>query len=556
MNQVLDKSYRQSKNFFSSDLILRSLLKRGLSDSGFSYMSDKLAQIGKSAAVEMNPLAMEADKHGPTLVKRNFLGQDIDDIKFHPSYWKLLNIAVKTEMFRVKWEPGLREQFKGESNQLGFSTGFLFAMSEMGQYCPLCMTDGVARLIDLHCKAEDKERLLKHIYTDAVEDLYTGAMFLTEKAGGSDVGANQVTASHFKDDLYYLNGEKWFCSNANADIIFVLARTDVSVKGTKGLSIFLVEKILKDGSKNPIEIIRIKDKLGVRSMASAECMLTNTIGKLVGKEFQGFGIMTDMINLSRIYTAMGSLAGSRRSIIEAYQFLNHRKTFGKNAIDHALVRDKFREVGSLYVGNFYLVWRAVRALDRAETGNEEEEQLLRILTPMVKKHVSEESVTLVRESMELMGGIGYVEDSIIPRIMRDLLVNPIWEGSGNIMILDMLRASIKSKGFDIMTHHIQVAFTKSEECNCLLEDLNKLKNLASSIAGEEKDKLESTSKPLFEKLTKLYQISVLLDEKTNENKSWINPAILFLKEEIINEGPRAKTPLTKTEITGLISWSY
>jgi len=266
--------------------------------------------------------------------------------------------------------------------------------------------------------------------------------------------------------------------------------------------------------------------------------------------------MTDMINLSRIYTAMGSLAGSRRSIIEAYQFLNHRKTFGKNAIDHALVRDKFREVGSLYVGNFYLVWRAVRALDRAETGNEEEEQLLRILTPMVKKQVSEESITLVRESMELMGGIGYVEDSIIPRIMRDLLVNPIWEGSGNIMILDMLRASIKSKGFDIMTHHIQVAFTKSEECNCLLEDLNKLKVLASGIAGEEKDKLESTSKPLFEKLTKLYQISVLLDEKTNENKSWINPAILFLKEEIINEGPRVKTPLTKTEISGLISWSY
>lgn len=556
VNQVLDKNYSPSKNFFSSDLILQSFLKENLSNEGYSYMSDKLFNVGKSAAMEMNPLAMDADKNGPILVKRNFLGQNIDEIKFHPSYWQLMEIAVKTEMFRVKWEPGLRKKFRKESNRLGFSTGFLFAMSEMGQYCPLCMTDGVARLINLYCNDEDKERLLKKIYTDTAEDLYTGAMFLTEKTGGSDVGANQVTARHYKDDLYHLNGEKWFCSNANADIIFVLARTDASVKGTQGLSIFLVEKHLKDGSKNPIEIIRIKEKLGVRSMASAECLLTNTVGKLVGKEFQGFSIMTDMINLSRVYTAMGSLSGSRRAIIEAYQFLNHRKTFGKNAIDHALIRDKFSEIGSLYVGNFYLVWRTVRALDMAENGNEEEEHLLRVLTPMIKKHVSEESVMLVRESMELMGGLGYIEDAVIPRIMRDLLVNPIWEGSGNIMILDMLRATVKSKGFEVMTTHIHRSFTNSEKYDDLLQDLNDLKTLASSLASKERDIIESTSKPLFEKLTKLYQISVLLDALNNENAPWVKPAIDFLKENMSCKIPELRTPLSKTEISGLISWGF
>jgi len=556
LNQVLDKDYSPSKNFFSSDLILQSFLKKDLSKEGYSYMSDKLFNIGKSAAVEMNPLAMDADKNGPVLVKRNFLGQNTDEIKFHPSYWKLMDIAVKTEMFRAKWEPSLRKKFKNESNRLGFSTGFLYAMSEMGLYCPLCMTDGAARLINLYCEKADKDRLLKHIYTDDSQELFTGAMFLTEKTGGSDVGANLVTARHYKDGLYHLNGEKWFCSNANGDIIFVLARTDSSVKGTQGLSIFLVEKHLKDGSKNPIEIIRIKEKLGVRSMASAECLLTNTVGKLVGKEFQGFSIMTDMINLSRVYTAMGSLSGSRRAIIEAYQFLNHRKTFGKNAIDHALIRDKFREIGSLYVGNFYLVWRAISALDHAENGNLEEEQLLRILTPMIKKKVSEDGVFLARESMELMGGIGYVEDTVLPRILRDLVVNPIWEGSGNIMVLDMLRATLKSKGFEIMTTHIHRSFANSEKHEDLLQDLNDLKILASSLANKERDIIESTSKPLFEKLTKLYQISVLLDALNNENAPWVKPAIVFLKENLSCKNPELRSPLSKTEISGLISWDY
>jgi len=555
-NKVLDEKYCPSNNFFFSDLILQSLLENELSEQGYAYMSDKLSFTGKSAANEMNSLSMDADKNGPILIKRNFLGEDVDEIKFHPSYWKLMEIAVKTEMFRAKWEPNLRAKFKIESNRLGFSTGFLFAMSEIGQYCPLCMTDGAARLINLYCNPSDKKRLLKHIYTDRSDDLYTGAMFLTEKTGGSDVGANLVTASHYKEDLYHLNGEKWFCSNANADIIFVLARTDKKILGTRGLSIFLVEKYLKDGSKNPIEIIRIKEKLGVRSMASAECLLNNTVGKLIGSEFQGFRIMTDMINLSRIYTAMSSLAGSRRAIVEAYQFLNHRNTFGKNAMDHALIRDKFRKIGSLYVANFYLVWRAVRALDSAENGNVEEGQLLRIITPMIKKQVSEDGVYLTRESMELMGGLGYIEDTVIPKILRDLNVNPIWEGSGNIMILDMLRAALKTKGFEIITKHIRKSFTKSKKATVLMPILKELIALFSILKKEDKDTIESTAMPLFEKLTKLYQISVLIDAKKSENILWIMPAINYLKDEIIQEKTGVMKPLTKSEIKGLISWKY
>ena len=214
-NQVLIDEHRVSTNFFKSDKIFRNYLKSGISGEGSSYMHDKLELQGAEAAGIMNELSLLADKNGPELVKRDHLGEDINDIRFHPSYSELLKIAVKSEMFRVKWEPELMKRFKGETHRLGFAASYLYAMSELGLYCPLCMTDGVARLLNLFAEEEDKNRLLKHIYTNNVNDFYTGAMYLTEKTGGSDVGANLTTATLKEGKYYYLNGEKWFCSNAN-----------------------------------------------------------------------------------------------------------------------------------------------------------------------------------------------------------------------------------------------------------------------------------------------------------------------------------------------------
>src|ERR1700722_16994489 len=258
-NRVLKEGFKTSSNFYTSDKILRNYLKSNISKDGLSYMEDKLELQGKESAGRMNELSLTADKNGPELVKRNAYGETINEFKFHPAYWELRDIAVQSEMFRVKWEPTLRARFKKERHSLGFSTGYLYAMSECGLYCPLCMTDGGARLVDMYCDEEDKERILPRIYTDTPEELFTGAMFLTEKAGGSDVGSNIVTASQYNGKYYHLNGEKWFCSNTNADFIFSLARTDENVAGTRGLSIFLIEKQLPDGTKNSIDVIRIKD---------------------------------------------------------------------------------------------------------------------------------------------------------------------------------------------------------------------------------------------------------------------------------------------------------
>lgn len=555
-NQVLQDSYQPSTNFFKSDLILQEYLSGNLSAVGFAYMHDFLELVGGKAATIMDEYSMNADKESPVLVKRDRLGRDIDEIKFHPHYWELMKIAVESRMMHVKWNENTRPRFQEEIHTLGFSAGYIYGMSELGQFCPLCMTDGVARLIDRFCTPEDKARLLPKIATLNAEDFFTGAMFLTEKAGGSDVGANLVKAIPIKDDLYELQGEKWFCSNVNADIIFVLARTDEKIQGTRGLSIFMVEKQLPDGTKNPLNIVRIKDKLGVKSMASGECMLQGTVGKLIGEEFKGFQIMTEMINLSRLYNSMAALSGTRRGLIEAYQFLCHRTSFKKRTIEHALVREKLHELGSIFVADFYITWRTVKALDAADNGAEKEKEIVRILTPMIKKCTAANSVYSVRECMELMGGLGYIEDTVMPKIMRDVMVLPIWEGAGNIMTLDMLRAAFKSKGLEVMLSEVWEASTKvDKELSANIQNkVAFIKKEFQQLGTYENDTMESAWKYLSEELTNLYKLSLLILNKQDTNMKWVDPAIDYYNNLIFPKPFKAQKPVDVATIHDLIGW--
>lgn len=550
-NRVVSTDYKASRNFFESDLMLKHFLQKFLSSQAWEYMFGKWQKLGKQAACDMDLLSQLADKNPPELVKRNFFGETINEIRFHPAYHMLMQIAIDSEMFKVKWQPDLRQKFQTELHKLGFTSFFIFGMSEGGIPCPLCMTDGVARLIDKFAKDEDKQRLLPHIFTTQLEDLYTGAMFLTEKAGGSDVGANLVSATHWKDDYYLLNGEKWFCSNANAEIIFALARTNPEIKGTKGLSIFLVEKQKPDGSPNTMEIVRLKDKLGVRSMASAECIFTDTVGKLIGKEGEGFKIMTEMINLSRLYNAVGSLSEMRRALIEVYQFLKYRISFGVPAIQHALIRTKLTELASIYTANFYLTWHAIHTLDRADNGSQEDIEILRLLTPMLKKTAAEAGVYVIRECMELMGGIGYIEDGIMPKLLRDTLVLPIWEGAGNIMVLDMLRALVKSEGLPLMFQFVQKQLTDYE---FIAKELQNLQEIARQLPQLDKETTEATAKPFFERLTLLYQLALMKFYQDSESNTWIEPALQYFTEKLQTLMPSVQKPRSAKEVEQMFAW--
>jgi alkylation response protein AidB-like acyl-CoA dehydrogenase len=518
-NRVLPADFSPSQNFYESDRLAAHYWKKYFSSQLSEYLTPKLQWTGAQAAQVMDALSLAADKHPPVLKRRNFYGEDIFEIEFHPAYWQLMDIAVRSDMFRVKWHPKLRAAFQKERHLAGFAPYFLYSMAEGGIPCPLCMTDGAARLIDRFCEEEDKQRLLPHIYTDKLADFYTGAMFLTEKSGGSDVGANLVKAIPEKNNYYRLNGEKWFCSNANAQVIFALARTGTLAEGTRGLSLFLVEPTLPGGGRNPMEVVRLKDKLGVRSMASAEIIMHNTLAKRIGKEGEGFKLMAEMVNLSRLYNAVAATAFARRALVEAYQFACHRSTFGKRLIEHPLAYDKFVELGARYQAVFYITWRAIRALDGADNGNESEAHLARLLIPMVKRYTALEAVYIIRESMEMMGGIGYIEDGVMPKLMRDVLVLPIWEGAGNIMILDMLRATAKSKGLEVMVKEMSAAFRQEGEA--ALPFLHQLDELLKEMKElPEGDENQLVAKHLFERLTQLYTLSLLIEEQS-EATPWL-----------------------------------
>jgi acyl-CoA dehydrogenase len=565
MKTVLNLNFKVSTNFFKSDAILNHYLQNNLSARGLAYIFDKLETLGALAATELTELSKTADKYSPILQKRNFYGENVDQINFHPAYKRMKEIAIQSEMLRIKWEPELRQRFAGDRHKMGFSAGFLFAMSESGLYCPLCMTDGAALLIDEYCDESDKNRLMPHIYTQDVEEFYTGAMFLTEKNAGSDVGSINTLATHYKSNIWKLNGEKWFCSNASAEIIFALARTNTDIQGTKGLGIFLLEPHLLDGSKNGYEIVRLKEKLGTRSMASAEILLKDAQAILVGEERGGFKIMTDMINLSRLYNSVAAVSASRRALVETYQFLSFRSAFGKNVLEHSLVRLKLFELGAICLGNFYALWTTIELLDNSEVEDFDSKELLRILTPLLKKSTAEQAVYIIREAMELMGGIGYIEDGVIPKLFRDVLVLPIWEGTGNVMILDMLRAVQKSDGLNVLVNKMLNTFRKKQDKNPdnayiwdnlqhRIYNLKKDWNIIQNATGDIK---ELKAKYFFEELTNYYQLFCILKNYDEHSKEWIDISLNFYFDKLnLNDKKNTEYVPNSAEIQKLISWDF
>lgn len=556
-NKVLTDDARTSANFYKSDDILKHYLKKHLSGAALEYMEDKLSKLGERAATFMDELSMQADKQSPTLEKRTPTGEPSNTIKFHPSYYRLLNIAAESEMFYVKYDPKLRQTFSRERHRLGFAAGQIYAMSELGVYCPLCMTDGAAYLIQKYAPEKISNRILHKLSARNGDELYTGAMFLTEKSGGSDVGRNLTTAEQLEGNKYKLNGEKWFCSNVNAEVIMALARTGKVEDGTRGLSLFLVERELPDGSRNPMEILRLKNKLGVRSMATAEVKFKDTIGIRLGEENNGFKLMAEMINISRIYNAVAAVAGSRRAIIEAWQYLNHRIIFDKKATEHAMIRQKFHELQSLYLGDFYLVWRAIQAMDDSEQGKETENQLKRILVPMAKWRTADHAVYIVRECMELMGGNGYIEDFVMPKLLRDINVLPIWEGSGNVIVLDILRAAKKSNGVQILFNQIEKTAEKDQnQGSVVAERFKKWLSAWESLQQEDdRDVTEATAKPLFKKLIDIYQMVLMINERDEITQKWIDPALKYMASSL-EPAFDMEAPPQRDTVEDLMGWEY
>ena len=437
-------------DFYAADPAFRRLMARLLPERLHGWAEAQLAEMGKRAATEIDPLATAADRTPPQHRPYDPLGNRVDEIVYHPSYPEMVRIAYGSGLVSHRYDAELTSTFGRIPHVLTFGLGYLFAQAEMGLYCPVCLTAGTARLTEKFASPELQRRYLPRITAADPERLWQGAMFLTEKEGGSDVGQTSLKAVP-DGDAWRLYGDKWFCSNADAGVMMVLARPEGAVAGTRGLGLFLVPRILEDGSRNPIRLNRLKDKLGTRSMPSAELEFQGALAYPIGDLSRGFLYMTEMLNLSRVFNSVASVAVSRRALFEAIRYVRDRVAFGKAVDQHALARELLAGMIVEQEAAMQLVFQTIHHLDRVDAGHEGMDgPLLRILTPMIKAHTGKLAVRHASEAMELHGGNGYIEDFVTARLLRDAQVLPIWEGTTSILILDMLRAILKEQAHEVL----------------------------------------------------------------------------------------------------------
>jgi alkylation response protein AidB-like acyl-CoA dehydrogenase len=332
---------------------------------------------------------------------------------------------------------------------------FLFAQAEFGLLCPVSMTDSLARTLQRYGDPALVERYLPLLASQDLDALHQGAMFMTEQGAGSDIAATAVTASPRDDGTWALRGDKWFCSNPDAELALVLARVEGGPPGLSGVALFLLPRALPDGSANAFRIVRLKDKLGSRSMASGEVRLEGATAWLVGDPGAGFRQMADMVNNSRLSNAVRAAGMMRRAVFEALFVARRRVAFGRRLIEMPLMRRQLAKMLLRAEQARTAVFQTAEALRRSDAGEPGAYPLLRILTPLAKFRACRDARSVAGDAMEVRGGCGYIEEWPEPRLLRDAHLGSIWEGTSNIVALDVLRAARREGGLDALGAHIR-----------------------------------------------------------------------------------------------------
>ncbi|WP_321902619.1 acyl-CoA dehydrogenase family protein [Paraburkholderia tropica] len=449
-------------NFFSSDPGLAPLLRSYLGDTAFAAIESQLATLGQRASDELDTLALSADHHPPTLQHRTRRGEAIQHIDKHPDYVALERVAYA--------ELGLAAMSHREhapAPLVKYALTYLFVQAEFGLCCPVSMTDSLTRTLRKFGTPDLVARYLPMLASQDFDTLFQGAMFMTEQAAGSDVARIATRAVPEPDanangtQSWRLYGDKWFCSNADADLAMVLARVDGAPAGIKGLALFLLPKTLPDGTRNTYRIVRLKDKLGSRSMASGEIVLDGAQAYLIGEVGRGFHQMADMINMSRLSNGVRAAGLMRRALTEALHVARHREAFGRKLIDMPLMQRQLLKMMLPAEQARTLFMRIATLLPRADQGDELAAKCVRILTPLIKFRACRDARRVTGDAMEVRGGVGYIEEWSDARLVRDAHLGSIWEGTSNIVALDVARAAKREGALDALGRHVRAELAEA-----------------------------------------------------------------------------------------------
>ncbi len=453
--QAWEKSKPQ--NFFAADSNLQYVLSRHLGEAAYTDARPTLDKLGEQAATTIDEAARIEDHLGnhPVLQRWSGLGERLEAIEFHPNH-DLIG--------RLIWESGIMAMQSQPGNTV-VQMGLFYLLNhngEAGHMCSLACTSGLIRALQVAADEPVRARFLPSLLNPDYSQMQQGAQFLTEVQGGGDVGANAVVATEAGDGTWRINGEKWFCSNINADQFLMTARPENAADGTKGLGLFLVPRRLDDGSTNGFYIRRLKDKLGTRTLASAELDFRDALAYPVGPLDRGFKNVVELVlNTSRLMNAVACAGVMHRAYIEAATYACHRQAFGQSIATYPLVQetvaDLLSESMAAVASSFYLA----RLLDSIETGaaTQDENAVYRLFVNVNKYITSIRGSEMVHRAIEVLGGNGAIESfSILPRLYRDMVVLESWEGTHNVLCLqvlrDIARYSLHEPFFQAMSTHL------------------------------------------------------------------------------------------------------
>jgi putative acyl-CoA dehydrogenase len=481
----------QDYNLFEQDRVLREAVSREAGDWGLQQLTDFGATVGGRPL----QLGLLADRNPPILRTHDRHGRRIDQVEFHPAWTELLQLGIRAGIPSLPW----RESRAG-SHVVRGALLILLSQAEAGVMCPVSMTyacvPSLRHAPDLAAEWEPR------ILDPNPETSALIGMAMTEKQGGSDVRANTTRAEPLGGRAYEITGHKWFCSHPVSDAFLVLAQAP------GGLSCFLLPRELPDGSKNGFHVQRLKDKLGTRALASAEVEFDAATAWLIGEEGRGVPTIIDMVNHTRLDCVLGSAAGMRKGVAEATHHAAHRATFGKLLIEQPLMQNVLADLCVESEAATQLAIRLARAYDPGE-----DTAFRRVATAVAKYWICKRATPHAVEALECLGGNGYVEEFPMARLLRDSPLNSIWEGSGNVIALDVLRGLSRNPGaFEALMAEVDLARGSDERLDGASDEVRRqMRDLAANPQTA-----EYVARRQVERLAVALQASLVVRHSTAE----------------------------------------
>ena len=441
-------------NLYAADDVLRRYLRNTLPADMLSRIEPELNDLGELAGGDLHRASIEQRRDEPRLDQWDAWGRRVDHIELSPLWKRAARITAEKGIIATAYE----RKDGAHSRVHQFALVYLIDSAWHVYSCPLAMTDGAARTLIASKNQALIDRAVPRLTSRDPDQAWTSGQWMTERTGGSDVAICETVAKQSGDE-WRLHGTKWFSSATTSQMALTLGRPEGNPPGGSGLALFYVEVRRPDGSMNSILVNRLKEKLGTRMVPTAELTLDGTLAVPVIGLNGGIKNITPMLSITRTWNAIGAIGGMRYGLALAKDYAKRRVAFGAPLSEKPLHIDTLAALEAEYEGAFLLTFRAVELLGKDEAGElgEHEAALLRLLTPIVKLTTAKQAVALASEVLESFGGAGYIEDTGLPRLLRDAQVLPIWEGTTNVLSLDLLRALAKLGSLEPIAREVHAA---------------------------------------------------------------------------------------------------